>query len=147
MRFRIDPEARSGLIRMSLASGLLATASAVLLASTSLLLSPSWLAKSVTVIGIMLGFLVSLLIYYVWGSASFLVDCFVWATSLLTIFLNATIQYTFCSLSSNIGYSSPICAYENQYAAIYGGMLAVLAGTLPAWMTIRYITWRMRKNS
>lgn len=151
MNFHIDPESKSFLRTISLASLWLAIPSVLVLALSSLLLP--WLsAKVLVIVPFIVGGLLATLTYARWGRASCLADLYVWALMFLVAVGSIAARSGACLVLQTIMSGSSMNALlttcsPNYQRAATGLNAATLALTcLAVWLMVRYYTARARKE-
>jgi len=151
MNFHIDPESKSFLRSISLASLRLAIPSVFVLALNSLLLP--WLSATVLVIvPFIVGGLLAVLTYARWGRASCLADLYMWALILLVALGSVGARSGACLVLQTVMSGSSLNAVlmacgPNYQRAATGLNAATLALTgLAVWLMVRYYTARVRKG-
>ena len=160
MRLDADPTARSALFRAILLSICLACVAAVILTLINIsvpvigLYPNATLAFQIlTAIYLTLGGLLAILIFQIWGGASWLADVAIWLAALLALMGSIAIQRTLCTVlipaQSAVSASrvSLACDLAYQRTVAYGSALAIVIITLVVWVAVRYLGRRVRNRS
>lgn len=151
MNFHVDPESKSFLRNISLASLRLASPSVLVLALSSLLLP--WLsAKVLVIVPFIVGGLLAVLTYARWGRASYLADLYVWALMFLVAIGSVGARSGACLVlqtimsGSSLNAVSTTCSpnYQRAAAGLNAATLALIC--LAVWLMVRYYTARARKG-
>jgi len=147
MKLSVDPKARTWFIRIIFFSIFIGTIGIVVLVLASLLLPPTLVDTWIVYIGVVVGCLMSISVYGVWGGASCLADINVWCMASLTAFGSEAIQSMICG--TLLGPNSPSlmanmlssCAPNNRRAIAFGEILTVLGATFIIWAATHYLSW------
>ncbi len=147
MKITIDPEARIWFIRIIFFNICVGAISIVVLVLASLFLPPTLVDTWIVYIGAVVGCLVSISVYGVWGSASCLADINVWCMASLTAFGSGAIQSVLCGTllrphsASLVANMLSSCAPNHRRAIAFGEVLTVFGATFIIWITVRYLSW------
>ena len=91
----------------------------------------------VTVVGLFVGIMMTLLVYRTWGSASCLADITALLAASLVTIENALLVRLACALGLFMGST-------NDESGDLWKRLAVLLGVAPIWLVVRCLTWQAR---
>ena len=151
MNFHSDPESKSFLCNISLASLRLAIPSAIALALSSLLLP--WLSAKVLVMApFIVGGFLAILTYARWGRASCLADFYVWALIFLVAIgsigarTGACLALQVIISGASLNAVAKTCDPNYQQAAAGLNVTALALACLATWLMIRYYTMHTRKG-
>jgi len=151
MNFHIDPESKSFLRNISIASLRLVIPSVLILALGSLLLP--WLSARVLVmVPFIVGALLAILTYSRWGRASCLADLYLWALMFLVAVGSVGARSGACVALQAVMKGSSLNAvlltcgpgYQRAAAGFIGATLVLTS--LAVWLIVRYYTARARRE-
>lgn len=151
MNFHVDPEFKSFLRKISVASLRLAIPSAFGLALSSLLLP--WIsAKVLMMVPLIVGGLLTVLIYARWGRASCLADFYMWTLMILVAAGSIGARSGACLIlqavmaGSSLSVFLTTCGPNYQRAAASLNTATLALTCLTVWLMVRYYTAHTHKG-
>jgi len=147
MKISIEPEIYAWFIRMGFLNMCIGAMGTTVLVLASLYLPPSLVDTWIVSVGVIVGCLMSLSVYGVWGGASCLADVNVWCIASLAALGSGAIHSMICSVLSDrdsaglAANALKSCAPHNSRANAIGGALAVFGATFIVWAAVRYLSW------
>ena len=147
MKFTLEPKARVWIVRVGSLNVCIGAMGTMVLSLTGLCLPPTLVGTWIAYVGVVIGCLMSIPVYRVWGSASCLADMNVFGLASLTAFGSGAIHSIVCSMLSDRDSAGLVtnalnsCAPHNSRAIALGGTLAVFGAAFIVWVAVRYLTW------
>jgi hypothetical protein len=147
MKISIEPEVYVWFIRIIFLNVCIGAMGTMVLVLASLFLPPTLVDTWIAYVGVIVGCLMSLSVYRVWGSASCLADINVWCMALLAALGSEAIHSMICSMLPDrdsaglVANALKSCAPNNSRANAIGGALAVFGATFIVWVAVRYLSW------